>query len=78
MMPLTQFQGKIRATELHESATFWLTLKLLFLSFHWDPNSVSKDFQVLSRTLFRKMEYIPAKILLFLTIGAIDENVKKR
>ena len=75
MRPLAQYQPKIRATKLHNS---YLTWQLFFRCFCWDRNSVLKDLQVWSRTLFRKIKEIPAKIWLFTKIGAVNKDIKRK
>ena len=74
----TQFQLKVRASKLWKSAKSCLTWKLLHRSFHWGPNSVSKDFQVSSRTVFKTIKQIPAKIRLFLNIRPASKNKMKK
>ena len=45
-------------------------------SFHWGPNSASKDFWYWYRMCFRKIKWIPAKMWLFLTTEAVSKNLQ--
>ena len=78
MKYLTQFKHKIRATKLQNKAKIYLAWYLLFQSLHWGSNLVSKYFSIWSGAFYRKIKRIPAKIWLFLTIGAFNKDIKSK
>ena len=79
LRPLTQFQPKIRVTNLQK-----LVLKIVLLDncfsdlftevqiWYWEP------FMFGLECCLRKLKQIPAKTWLFLTIGVTNKNIKSK
>ena len=73
------FHSKVRAIKHQKSAKICLTLKLLFRSFQWGWNLLSKDFFKVLRSFTWKLELV-SNILLMLVVSnillmSVSENI---